>query len=205
MLKVYCKKKSSPLKKVTRQSCVVDLLWSLWKTDKLSTVLQYLQSKMWNEVWNEIWWCYYVEQLEAGRTRLLEGHSTAWPFEIIFLWQLWWPSSDSGFWWDCPGGANKEGWIFQRKNATCSWEIEWEETRWHQVRGSNFHSIEEEQTTLGGMREEEGLAEGRDWPWSEPGWTTGCSKWGRLWSIHDDDQPTRHEWSCPWRPVDPNG
>ena len=38
MLKVYCKKKSSPLKKVTRQSCVVDLLWSLWKTDKLSTV-----------------------------------------------------------------------------------------------------------------------------------------------------------------------
>ena len=38
MLKVYCKKKSSPLKKGTRQSCVVDLLWSLWKTDKLSTV-----------------------------------------------------------------------------------------------------------------------------------------------------------------------
>ena len=31
-------------------------------------------------------------------------------------------------------------------------------------------------------------------------WTTSCPKRWRLWSIHEDARPTRHDWSCPWRP-----
>ena len=54
MLKVYCKKKSSPLKKVTRQSCVVDLLWSLWKTDKLSTVFTMPTKQNVHVFWRDI-------------------------------------------------------------------------------------------------------------------------------------------------------
>ena len=71
MLKIYGNQKSFPLKKVTSQSCVVDLLWpSHWlhlgKRANYQRLLQCVQSKMWKGVWNEIW-CHDVITLNSWK------------------------------------------------------------------------------------------------------------------------------------------
>ena len=143
----------------------------------------------------------FYNAYKAKCTRLLEGHSTAWPFEIIFLWQLWWPSSDSGFDGIALGVQFKKVKSFKDKMRLVLARHSEKKLGGIKFKDRTFIPLKKNKRFL------KECVKGKVWPkdmsdldLNQGKWTTSCPKRWRLWSIHEDARPTRHDWSCPWRP-----
>ena len=156
---------------------------------------------MWKEVWNEIWWCFSLN---------------SWKLAVHVFWRDI-PQLDLLKSFSCDScGDRHPTLVFD--GIALGVQIKKVKSFKDKIRLVLGKRSEKK---LGGIKFEDRTfirlkknkrflkecVKGKVWPkdmsdldLNQGKWTTGCPKRWRLWSIHDDARPTRHDWSCPWRP-----